>query len=183
MAETENKTTEPKPKLTDLLKPYYWLIVGLLVFALFSNALTLVIPKIIQKGIDDFGKGGFNINVIAIQFVVASLAIFILLYLQGIIQTYASEKVARDLRKKLSAKISQQSYITVQETTPKKLLTNLTSDVDSIKMFISQAIASIVSSIVLIFGASILLLSINLEAGVNCADDHPGDRRNIYVHV
>lgn len=166
MAATDDKPKVPKPKLSHLLKPYYGLIGGLLLFALLNNALNLVIPKIIQKGIDDFGKGGFHINPIAVQFAVASLLIFVLLYLQGIIQTYASEKVARDLRKQLSAKISQQSHAYIQETTPGKLLTNLTSDVDSIKMFVSQAIVSIVSSIVLIIGASILLLNINWKLGL-----------------
>ncbi len=166
MAATDKKTKEPKPKLGHLLKPYYGLIGGLLLFALLSNALNLVIPKIIQKGIDDFSKGGFHMNTLTIQFAVASLLIFVLLYLQGILQTYASEKVARDLRKQLSAKISQQSHAYIQEATPGKLLTNLTSDVDSIKMFVSQAIVSIVSSIVLIIGASILLLNINWKLGL-----------------
>ena len=39
--------------------------------------------------------------------------------------------------------------------------TNLTADVDSIKMFISQAIVSVVSSLFIIIGASFLLISIN----------------------
>ncbi len=166
MSVPDRKTKEAKPKLTRLLKPYYGLIAGLLLFALFSNAINLVIPKIIQKGIDEFGKSGFNINPIALQFAVASLLIFILLYFQGIIQTYASEKVARDLRKQLSAKISQHSYAAIQDATPGKLLTNLTSDVDAIKVFIAQAIVSIVSSVVLIIGASILLLNINWKLGL-----------------
>lgn len=165
MAE-KNKSPEGKPKLIQLLKPYYGLIGWLLLFALLSNVLNLVVPKIIQRGIDGFGKEGFDVNTITLQFAAASLGIFLLLYLQGIVQTYASEKVARDLRKKLSAKISQQSYAYIQEATPGKLLTNLTSDVDAIKMFVSQAIVSIVSSIVLIVGASILLLNINWKLGL-----------------
>jgi ATP-binding cassette subfamily B protein len=165
-APDRNKAKEAKPNLMYLLKPYYGLIAGLLLLALFSNAINLVIPKMIQEGIDDFGKGSFNINPIAIRFAVASLLIFVLLYFQGIIQTYASEKVARDLRKQLSAKISQHSYAAIQEATPGKLLTNLTSDVDAIKTFISQAIVSIMSSVVLIIGASILLLNINWKLGL-----------------
>ncbi|MEO6705726.1 MAG: ABC transporter ATP-binding protein, partial [Ginsengibacter sp.] len=42
----------------------------------------------------------------------------------------------------------------------------LTSDVDAIKMFVAQAIVSIVSSIVLIIGASILLININWRLGL-----------------
>lgn len=156
----------PKPNLLHLLKPYYGLIGGLLFFALLSNGLNLVIPKMIQAGIDDFSKGHFRINLLIIRFGVAALLIAVFLYVQSIIQTYASEKVARDLRKRLSAKISGHSYAEIQKATPGKLLTNLTSDVDAIKMFVSQAIVSIVSSIVLIIGASILLLNINWKLGL-----------------
>lgn len=166
MKTPDNPSKAPKPSLLQLLKPYKGLVFWLLLFALMSNALNLVVPKIIQNGIDDFSKGGFSISRVAWEFSIAAVLIFILLYLQSIIQTYASEKVARDLRKRLSAKISQQSYIYIQEATPGKLLTNLTSDVDAIKMFVSQAIVSIISSIVLIIGASVLLLNINWKLGL-----------------
>ncbi|KAA5533362.1 ABC transporter ATP-binding protein [Taibaiella lutea] len=155
-----------RPNLLHLLKPYKGLIAGLLLFALLSNALTLVIPKLIQIGIDDYTKGSFSLKNIVIEFSIASVLIFVLLYAQSILQTYASEKVARNLRKDLSAKISQQSFIHIQEATPAKLLTNLTSDVDAIKMFVSQAIVSIVSSIVLIIGTAVLLVSINVKLGL-----------------
>jgi ATP-binding cassette subfamily B protein len=166
MSDNPTQKSGNKPNLLHLLKPYYGLISGLLLFALLSNALNLAIPKLVQNSIDDFTKGQFNIRSIIIQFSLATVLIFVFLYLQSIIQTYVSEKVARDLRKKLSAKISQQSYTYIQEATPGKLLTNLTSDVDAIKMFVSQAIVSIVSSIVLIIGASILLLGINWKLGL-----------------
>jgi ATP-binding cassette subfamily B protein len=155
-----------RPNLLHLLKPYKGLIAGLLLFALLSNALTLVIPKLIQVGIDDYTKGSFSLKTIIVEFSIASILIFVLLYAQSILQTYASEKVARNLRKDLSAKISQQSFIHIQEATPAKLLTNLTSDVDAIKMFVSQAIVSIVSSIVLIIGTAVLLISINVKLGL-----------------
>lgn len=166
MSRTKPATGASKPSLLHLLKPYKNTIVGLLLFALLSNALNLVIPKIIQQGIDDYTKGIFNMKHIIVYFGVASGLIFVFLYLQSIVQTYVSEKVARDLRKKLSAKISQQSFTYIQDATPGKLLTNLTSDVDAIKMFVSQAIVSIVSSIVLIIGASILLVNINWRLGL-----------------
>lgn len=165
MSDPKN-VAKDKPNLLHLLKPYYGLISGLLLFALLSNALNLAIPKLVQKNIDDYAKGVFNLPSVIIDFSVATLLIFVFLYFQSIIQTYASEKVARDLRKRLSAKISQQSYTYIQEATPGKLLTNLTSDVDAIKMFVSQAIVSIVSSIVLIIGASVLLLNINWKLGL-----------------
>jgi ATP-binding cassette subfamily B protein len=76
-------------------------------------------------------------------------------------QVFTSEKVAKDLRIKLIKKISLQDYNYIQQVSSAKLLTNLTSDVDSIKTFVSQAISSIISSIFLIIGASTLLIMIN----------------------
>lgn len=160
------KSKEKKSGIFKILKPYSGMITLLLLFAFLSNGLNLLIPKIIQFGIDDFSKGQLDMAKIITWFSAAAILIFIFTYVQSIIQTFASEKVARDLRKKLALKISEQDYAYIQDTTPGKLLTNLTSDVDAIKMFVSQAIVSIVSSVVLIIGASILLLNINLKLGL-----------------
>ncbi len=150
-----------KPGILHLLKPYLGIVTLLIVFTVLSNGINLLIPKLISKTIDAFSLGNFSYEPIIIQFSVAVIAIFIFSYLQSIIQTYASEKVARDLRTKLADKISKQSYAFIEQANPSKLLTNLTADVDSIKLFISQAIASIVSSLFIIVGASILMIAIN----------------------
>ncbi len=150
-----------KRSIFHLLKPYLGIILLLIVFTLFSNGINLLIPKIIAKSIDAFSLGLFSFKPVIIQFTIAVISIFIFSYLQSVIQTYASEKVAKDLRTRLSDKISKQTYAFIEKANPSKLLTNLTADVDSIKMFVSQAIASIVSSLFIIIGASILMLTIN----------------------
>ncbi len=133
----------------------------LILFALLGNGLNLLLPKIIANGIDSYTHGHFNFKTIITQFAGATLLVFIFTYLQTIIQTYTSERVARDLRTRLADKISLHSYADIEKANPAKLLTNLTADVDSIKMFVSQAVVSIASSLFIIIGASILLLSIN----------------------
>ena len=133
----------------------------LLLFALLSNGVNLWLPKVIASGIDDYTKQHFVFSDIIKKFSLAVLVIFIFSYLQTIIQTYASERVARDLRQKLADKISRQSHAFIEKANPSKLLTNLTADVDSIKLFVSQALVSIVSSLFIIIGASILLFTIN----------------------
>ncbi len=116
---------------------------------------------IMAHGIDAFSAGNFAMRSIVTKFSLAALFIFLITYLQGIVQTFASERVARDLRTRLSEKISRQSYAYIEKANPSRLLTNLTSDIDSIKLFISQAIVSIISSVFIIIGASILLLAID----------------------
>lgn len=159
------KKDSQKPNLFALLTPYWNLVVPLVLLALFSNGLTLWLPRLLSHGIDGYFTGG-SLNTVLWQFGIASGIIFILTYLQSIVQTYASERVARDLRNKLSEKISTHSFAEVQTITPSKLLTNLTSDIDSIKNFVSQAIVSLVSSIFLILGGSFLLISINWKLGL-----------------
>jgi ATP-binding cassette subfamily B protein len=149
--------------LLGLLKPYSRMILLLILLALASNGLNLVLPLIISRGIDAYTAGHFVLKTTVIEFVGATLAIFIFTYLQSIVQTYASERVARDLRTQLADKISRQSFTYIQQTNPAKLLTNLTSDIDSVKMFVAQAIVSIASSLCIIVGASILLIGINWQ--------------------
>ncbi|AKD58612.1 ABC transporter ATP-binding protein [Spirosoma radiotolerans] len=152
---------KPSSGLLSLLKPYTRLILLLILFALISNGVNLILPILIAHGIDDYSAGKFVLKTMVIEFLAAALLIFIFTYLQSVIQTYASERVARDLRTQLAAKISRQSFAYIQQTNPSRLLTNLTSDIDSVKMFVSQAIVSIVSSLCIILGASVLLISIN----------------------
>ena len=152
-----------KANIFEVLKPYKLMIFGLIAFALLSNAVNLVIPKLISHSIDDFSKGAFNYQRIILEFLVAALIIFIFTFLQGILQTYASERVARDLRTKLSDKISRQSYAFILQSNPSKLLTNLTSDMDSVKMFVSMAVVSLASSLFIVIGASALLISIDWQ--------------------
>ena len=156
-----------KPNIFSVLKPYKLMIFFLIAFALLSNGVNLVIPKLISHGIDDFSNGHFSYQRLIIQFMVAAFIIFVFTFLQGILQTYASERVARDLRTKLADKISRQSYAFIQQANPSKLLTNLTSDIDSVKLFVSMAIVSLASSIFIIIGASILLFSINWKLALS----------------
>ncbi len=144
-----------------LLRPYIRPIGGLMMLAIASNILGLMLPKIMSRSIDAYISHTFVPSTLVFEFGAASIAIFILIYAQNILQTYTSERVARDLRRKISDKISRQDYAFVEKITPAKLLTNLTADVDSVKTFIALAIASITSSVIVIAGAGILLFTIN----------------------
>jgi ATP-binding cassette subfamily B protein len=157
----KSKNRSGKPNMLLLLKPYSGMVTLLIVLALFSNGINLIIPKIIANGIDSYSNGTLVFGAIILQFAASAFFIFVFTYLESIVQTFTSERVARDLRTQLSGKISKQSYAYVEKTSPSRLLTNLTSDVDAVKSFISQAIVSIVSSVFIIIGASILLLTIN----------------------
>jgi ATP-binding cassette subfamily B protein len=155
------KIISGKTNIFSLLKPYTGMVTLLVIFALLGNGTNLLIPLIISRAIDGYINGDVIFKKAITEFLAAAFFILIFNYFQGIVQTYTSEKAARDLRKHIAGKISQQSYAYILQANPSKLLTNLTSDIDSIKMFISQAVVSITSSVFIIVGASILLLYIN----------------------
>jgi ATP-binding cassette subfamily B protein len=149
-----------------LLKPYASLIWILATLTILGNAMNLVVPRIISHAIDTYEQRQLVLGTMAVELSLVALGIFVFSYLQSVAQTLASERVARDLRTRFVAKISTQDNAYIQQITPATLLTNLTSDVDAVKMFVSQAVASLISSVFLIIGASALLLSINWKLGI-----------------
>jgi ATP-binding cassette subfamily B protein len=157
----DNNSTESNKSIFSLLVPYRGLLITLTVLALCSNAITLLVPKLIASTLDHFTAGTLLIQHTILLFGLAATGILIFTYLQSIVQTYASERVARDMRQQLMEKISLQNFSYIQQANPSVLLTNITSDADAIKIFVSQAVVSIISSIFIIIGVSILLIGIN----------------------
>lgn len=153
--------------LLGLLRPYGLWIGGLIGLTIASNALNLVGPWLTSAAIDGADTPEITLPRFVLAFCALAASVFVLTYLQSVVQTFASERVARDLRAQLIARIAKQDFAYVQTVTPAKLLTNLTSDVDAIKSFVSQAVSSIVSSVFLIVGASVLLLMIDWQLALS----------------
>lgn len=147
--------------LFSILWPYRLMVSVLVILALGGSSINLIIPGIISRGIDAFTAGNFNAMRIIAEFAAAAAGIFIFTFLQGVLQTVTAERVARELREKIAGKLSNQTWSFILDSNPSKLLTIITSDMDSVKMFVSQAFVNIVSSLFVIAGAAILLLLIN----------------------
>ena len=158
---TQTEVPSKPPSVFSLLGQYKVMIAWLVVLGIAANGLTLFLPKLISGVIDSFLKGVLDVPTLIFQFGGLSVGILIFTYIQSIVQTYASERVARDLRLQIVNKISRQGYRFIEDKNPSKLLTNITSDIDSIKMFVAQAVVSLVSSAVIIIGAAIILLTID----------------------
>ncbi len=153
--------TETKAGLFSVLGPYWGIVIILIIMALAGSAINLLIPKIIARAIDAFSAGSFKAGIVIAEFLAAATGIFVFTFLQGVLQTITAERVAKDLRKSLAEKLSDQTYSFIIRSNPSKLLTNLTSDMDSVKMFVAQAFVTIISSLFVIIGASVLLIMIN----------------------
>ena len=109
MRSAKNKNS--RPGIFSLLKPYSGIVILLIIMALLGSSTNMLIPKIIAHGIDTFSAGHFDTRSVVILFMAAAAGIFIFSFLQNIFQTYASERVAKDMRSRLSAKISSQNLL------------------------------------------------------------------------
>lgn len=163
--ETEQKTPN-KPGIFSLLGQYRKMIFGLILLGFVTNGLTLYLPALISEVIDAYTDGTTNLQMLIYEFAAFSFGILVFTSFQVVVQIYASERVARDIRQTLVEKISRQNYRFIDERNPAKLLTNITSDIDSIKQFVSQAIVSLVSSVVIIIGAASILLYTDWRLGL-----------------
>jgi ATP-binding cassette subfamily B protein len=148
------------PSLFSLLGPYRGWVAAMIALTIGGNGLNLVVPMILARAIDQYGRPGFVLSRTIVELLAIAAGIFMFSYGQNVVQTFAAERIAKDLRSRLAGKISHQDHAYVQQVTAAKLLTNLTSDVDAVKVFVSQAFPSIVSSLFLIVGAGVLLLTI-----------------------
>lgn len=158
MKPADSPAQTPKASLFSLFRPYRGWLGILLAFTLLSNGLNLALPRLIEWGIDHFPQRPSELTEVLWPFLGLSVAILLFTLLQNLVQALTAERVARDLRKQLIDKLSQQPYPTLQELGAATLLTRLTSDVDAIKLFVSQVLVAMVSSLLLIVGASGLLL-------------------------
>lgn len=157
------KGADAVPGLFGLLRRYLRLIGLLTALTVVASGISVAVPKMISIAIDTYSSGSFFVKHLVLEFSIVAALVFIFTYLQNIVQVYAAERVARDLRNELAGSISVQPYAFIESATPAKLLTNLTSDVDAVKTFISMAVSSLISSIFLIVAVSVLLITTDLK--------------------
>lgn len=158
---------KPRPanngNIFSLAKPYTGFIFVVFLISFFSNGLNLAVPKIIASIIDAFQDNSFEFQKSFLLLLGITALIFFASTLQAILQTILSERIGRDLRTRLITKISNQPFSFIAEITSEKILTNLTGDIDNIKQVVALGLVQVFSSVILIIGASVLLISINLH--------------------
>jgi len=107
--------TSSRSGLFSLFKPYQSWLMGLMALTVLTNGLNLLLPRLIERGIDDYATRPEHLGEILWPFAVVAVAILLLTLIQNLLQALTAEWVARDLRSQLVAKLSQQPYPTLQE--------------------------------------------------------------------
>lgn len=144
-----------------LLGQYRWYVIFVTILGLAANVLGLYVPSIGARIIDSNIAASQTAALWQLGYV--ALATFIITVIQIYISTFFSEKVAFDIRRNIIETLSRQTFSYITSSTPGRLLTVVTSDVDAVKGVVSQGLVTLFGAIVTLIGAAIFLLTINVR--------------------
>ena len=172
-----DKATNPKKAVKDLLnfmRPYYKLILIVILFAVGSTVFAIVGPKILGNATTEVftgvvnkinGTGGINFKKIGsiLTFLMILYAISLVFsLLMGFIMNHVSQKCGYELRKKLIAKIKKLPMKYFDDTTTGNVLSIITNDVDNLTQSFNQVATQLITSVVSVIGIIIMMFSIDV---------------------
>ncbi len=162
-------------KLIAYLKPYYFQIVFIIIFAALSTIFTIIAPKILgsattklAEGIMSKYQGGDGIDFIAIKNILLRLLVIYIIsgvftYLQGWIMAGVTQKITYNLRKEISEKINRMPLSYFDKQTHGEVLSRVTNDVDTVSQSLNQSIQQVFTSVVTIIGILYMMISISWQ--------------------
>jgi ATP-binding cassette subfamily B protein len=127
-----------------------------------SNGLNLSFPYLIGQSIDDYIQNGSYFQNLIILIVIA-LGVFVFGLLQSIISMRFSEKIAFDLRTKLTQKLTNSTNEYINQKGPSELITIYSSDVTNTKNIASMGIVYMVSAFLLLIGSIVMMFLTNVR--------------------
>lgn len=162
-------------RLFRYLKPYYWSLLAVIIFAIASTIFSIIGPKILSKATDKLiagisakiqNTGGIDftyINKILLLLLGLYLLSMLFNYVQSWITSGISQKVAYSLRKDISEKIDRLPLSFFDKHASGDILSRITNDVDTIAQSLNQSMAQIITSTVTVVGVLIMMFTISWQ--------------------
>lgn len=162
-------------RLFRYLKPYYWSLLAVIIFAIASTIFSIIGPKILSKATDKLiagisakiqNTGGIDftyINKILLLLLGLYLLSMLFNYVQSWITSGISQKVAYSLRKDIVEKIDRLPLSFFDKHASGDILSRITNDVDTIAQSLNQSMAQIITSTVTVVGVVIMMFTISWQ--------------------
>ena len=162
-------------RLFRYLKPYYWFLLAVIIFAIASTVFSIIGPKILSKATDKLiagisakiqNTGGIDftyINKILLLLLGLYLLSMLFNYVQSWITSGISQKVAYSLRKDIAEKIDRLPLSFFDKHASGDILSRITNDVDTIAQSLNQSMAQIITSTVTVVGVVIMMFTISWQ--------------------
>lgn len=161
-------------RLLAYLKAYRLSIIIVLIFAIASTIFSIVGPKILGQATTKLFEGvvaqisgsGTGIDFEYIGNIILLLVVLYLIsavfsYVQGWIMTGVSAQVTYRFRKDIAEKINRMPLKYFDGTNHGEVLSRITNDVDTVSQTLNQSLSQIVTSVTMLIGVFIMMLSIS----------------------
>lgn len=143
------------------------IIIGILTVIL-PVSMELLIPRMLQFVIDN-GIRASDINAIvqgSMVMIAGAVVSAIATLGQGVMRARLSQGIAFDMRNDLFKHIEGLPFSTLDQLRTGGLMTRISSDVDTIRMFSSSGLALLLRALLMIIGSTLLVLITNLELSI-----------------
>lgn len=159
--------------LGSYLGRYKFRIFLVVLFAIGGTIFTIVGPKILGNATTEIfeglkrkiqGTGGIDFDAI-LKILITLIVLYVIAMLfsliQGFIMTGISQKVTYELRKEISTKINRMPMKYFDTKTHGEVLSRVTNDVDVLSNSLNQSITQTITSVTMVIGIIVMMLSIN----------------------
>jgi ATP-binding cassette subfamily B protein len=135
---------------------------------LFSSLLNLLGPFLIGYAIDHYVRQGLFNGVLLFSFILLGMYLmaFVSSYLQTQLMGGVAQRAIFKLRNTIFKKIQQLPVAFFNENKAGDLISRVNNDTDKLSQFFSQALMQFISSITVMTGSGLFLLSINPKLGM-----------------
>jgi len=146
--------------ITRFMYPYRWFMIFGFVTVVFPVAMELVVPRMLQYIIDQGIRAGEMAVVTrgALIMLGAALLSVLMTVAQGYCRAQVSQGIAFDMRNALFEKIQSFSFANLDQMQTGQLITRVTSDVDTVRMFSSAGLALLLRTSLMLVGSVIMLV-------------------------
>ncbi len=155
-------------RIWDYLKHQGWALVGTTVLVAVSSLLGLLGPFLMGKAVDDYilkndtqGLLRTALLMLGVYIVTAFVS-----WLQIYVMSAASQQAVRDIRNELFAKLQTLSLRYFDQRTHGELMSRLSNDVENISVVITSSVTGLLSSVLSIFGVTVMMFIINPRLAV-----------------
>jgi ATP-binding cassette subfamily B multidrug efflux pump len=150
-------------RMTAYVWPYRWVTLILVITVILPVAMELLVPRALSYVIDE-GIAGRDMTAIfrgsAVMLATALVGALATLG-QGICRAQLSQGLAYDMRNDLFAHIQTFSFANLDHMQTGQLMTRLSSDVDLVRMFVSNGLSLLLRALLMVVGSIVMMFIID----------------------
>lgn len=158
-------------KIISYLRPYWGRLIFVLACAIVSTIFAIASPKILGNMTTEIVKGlmsrqGINFDNIAIigyWLLVIYIISAAFSYIQSWVMTNISQKVTYQFRRDISEKVARLPLRYFDKHENGEIISHVTNDVETISQNLNQVMTQLVTSVIMIVGILVMMLSISWE--------------------